>query len=473
VQGVLGAFDLDFGVRRTESKLIETGRGFVVRGLATAAINDGSYDVDDPFSNTPELLGSITTTTGRDSVFQQSEIYASATTDLFKMGGGSAKLYIGAEARKEKYADLYDSLSESGQVLGSSGSSAAGEREVSAFTAEAVFPITKGLEASLAGRYEHYSDYGSDFSPKVSVAFKPMRELTFRAAAGKGFRAPSLPDLNQKPAFSADSIVDLRHCQVENPGWTEEECAGFEQQINGLRIANPTLTSEKSTQYSFGVVWDVTPALSVKADYWNTKIDDAISFVSAQQIVDRDNGDSALPIPDGLSIRRDPVTGQILQIVSGSANEGVWHFSGIDLNVLFQHKYGGFGAFRHELSYSPLFEAKVNSVEQKGTFGTPEERATLSNGWKISDFDFTWNINYIGKNGSKADGNYTGGYVTHDVQLAWAPSFVKGSKVTVGAVNVTEKFPALVGSPYDQKPFNYYLYDAYGAQYYLRVEQKF
>jgi hypothetical protein len=30
-----------------------------------------------------------------------------------------------------------------------------------------------------------------------------------------------------------------------------------------------------------------------------------------------------------------------------------------------------------------------------------------------------------------------------------------------------------VGSPYDQKPFNYYLYDAYGAQYYIRAEAKF
>lgn len=472
VQGTVGNFDLDFGVRRTESKLIETGRGFVVKGLATAAINNGTYIVDDPFTNTDTVLKSITTTTGRESIFAQTELYASATTDLFKMGGGAAKLYLGAEARKEKYQDIYDSLSEAGEVLGSSGNSAAGGREVSAFTAEAVFPIFKELEASLAARYEHYSDYGSDFSPKASLAFRPMKELTLRAAAGKGFRAPSLPILTQKPAYSADTVVDLRNCQFENPDWTEEDCDGYEQQINGLRIANPELKSEKSTQFSVGAVWDITPALSIKADYWNTKIKDTISFISAQQIVDRDNGDSDLPIPGGLSIRRDPVTGAILQIVSGYANEGTLQFSGLDLDILFQHKYSGFGAFRHQFSYSPVFEAKVNSIETNGDFGVPKERATLANGWKIGDFDFTWNINYIGKNGSKADDNYTGAYITHDVQAAWNTP-IKGSKVTIGAVNVTEKFPALVGSPYDQKPFNYYLYDAYGAQYYLRVEQKF
>lgn len=472
VQGTLGNFDLDFGIRRTESKLVETGRGFIVKGLATAAINNGTYNVDDPFSNSDTVLKSITTTTGRDSVFTQTEVYASATTELFKLGGGGAMLYVGAEARKETFADIYDSLSEAGEVLGSSGSSAAGSREVSAFTAEAVFPFTKELEGTLAGRYEHYSDYGSDFSPKASLAFRPMKTLTLRAAAGKGFRAPSLPELNQKPAFSADSVVDFRHCMADG-GFTEAECQqGVEFQINGLRVSNPNLLSEKSTQYSLGAVWDITPTLSVKADYWNTKIKNVISFISAQTIVNRDNGDDPLAIPDGLSIRRDPTTGAILQIVSGSANEGTLQYSGLDLNVLFQHKYGGWGAFRHELTYSPVFEAKSNGTDFNGTFGTPEERATLSNGWKIGDFDFTWNVNYIGKNGDKADGNYAGAYVTHDVQAAWAPP-IKGSKITVGALNVTERFPALVGSPYDQKPFNYYLYDAYGAQYYIRLEQKF
>lgn len=472
VQGTFGNFDLDFGVRRTESKQVETGRGFIVKGLATAAINNGVYNVDDPFTNSDTVLKSITTTTGRDSVFQQSEIYASATTDLFKMGGGAAKLYLGAEARKEKYADLYDSLSEAGEVLGSSGSSAAGEREVSAFTAEAVFPITKQLEGSLAARYEEYSDYGSDFSPKASIVFRPMKEMTLRAAFGKGFRAPSLPELNQKPAFSADTVVDFRHCMADG-GFTEEECnEGVEFQINGLRIANPELKSEKSTQFSLGAVWDVTPSLSVSADYWNIKIKNVISFISAQTIVNRDNGTDQLAIPAGLSIRRDPNTGAILQIVSGSANEGTWQYSGLDLNVLFQHKYASFGNFRHEFNYSPVFEAKANGTDFNGTFGTPKERASLSNGWKIGDFDFTWNINYIAKNGEKADGNYTGAYVTHDVQAAWNTP-IKGSKLSIGAVNVTEKFPALVGSPYDQKPFNYYLYDAYGAQYYIRLEQKF
>lgn len=470
-QGSVEGFDIDVGARRTISKIVETGRGFIVKGLATTAINNGTYNVDNPFANTDTVLKSITATTGRDSVFSSNEVYVNASKGLFKMDGGMATLFVGAETRTEKYADIYDSLSEAGEILGSSGSSASGSRKVTALTGEMLFPIWKTLDASIAGRYEKYSDYGSDFSPKASLRFRPSKDLTLRASVGRGFRAPSLPELNQKPAYSADTVVDPRHCAADG-GFTTEECLSQEFQINGLAISNPNLKSEKSKQWSLGAVWDITPSLSVKVDYWNTKIDNVISAISAQQIVDRDNGDSKLAIPAGLSIKRDPVSGAILQIVRGSANEGTNQYSGIDFNVQYQYKLDGFGSFKHDLTIAERLEAKQNDVDFNGSFGEPKRRASFSTNWKLGPFDATWNMNLIGKNGDEAKGNYTGTYVTHDLQLGYAPP-VKGMKVTVGVVNVGEKFPALVGSPYDQKPFNYYLYDAYGRQVYARLEQKF
>lgn len=469
-QGSVAGFDVDVGARRTMSKIVETGRGFIVKGLATTAINNGTYNVDNPFLNTDTVLKSITHTTGRDSSFTSNEVYASASKGLFAMGGGTATLYVGAETRTENYADIYDSLSEAGEVLGSSGSSAAGSRKVDAVTAEMLFPITKQFEATLAGRYEQYSDYGGDFSPKASIRFRPTKDITLRASMGRGFRAPSLPELNQKPAYSADTVVDPRHCAADG-GFTTEECKSEEFQINGLHISNPNLKSEKSKQWSLGGVWDITPEFSIKADYWNTEINNVISYISAQTIVNRDNGDSKLAIPAGLSIKRDPASGAILQIVSGSSNEGLVQYSGIDLNVLFQHKLGGVGKFRHELNWAQRLQAKSNGTDFNGTFGDPKARATLSNNWELGAFEATWNINFIDKNGSQDDGNYTGPHTTHDLQLNYKP--FKGSKITVGAINVFEKFPALVGSPYDQKAFNYYLYDAYGRQVYVRLEQKF
>ena len=250
------------------------------------------------------------------------------------------------------------------------------------------------------------------------------------------------------------------------------ECETEEFQINALRISNPQLKSEKSSQFSLGAVWDVTPAISLKADYWNTKIDNVINFVSAQTIVNRDNGDSALPIPAGLSIRRDPATGAILQIVAGSTNEGLLKYSGVDLSLVFSHRYSGLGSFKHDLTWSQVVNATTDGIDFNGTFGSPKARATLANRWSIGNFEVNWNINYIAKNGDR-DGDFAGAYITHDVQASVKDLPLKGFKLAIGAVNAGSKYPALVGSPYDQKPFNYYLYDGYGAQYYMRGEMKF
>jgi iron complex outermembrane receptor protein len=471
VQGSGMGMDLDFGARRTTSKYVETGRGFIVKGLATAAINNGTYNIVNPFANSDSVLKSITTTTGRDSAWSQSDLYANATTDLFKLGGGNARLYLGAEHSKQDYKDIYDSLSEAGEVLGSSGSSAAGSRRVYAVTGELLFPIAKNFEATVAARYEKYNDYGSDFSPKASIRFQPMSNLTLRASAGRGFRAPSLPQLYTKPSFSADTIVDLRHCLADG-GVDPDDCPTEEFQINGLRISNPDLKSEKSTQFALGAVWDATPALSFKADYWNIKIKNVLSFVSAQAIVDRDNGDSPLPIPAALSITRDPATGSILQIVSGFSNEGTWKISGLDLSILYNHKYASLGNFRHALNLSQVLKRNETGVDTNGIFGNPKTRASFNTSWTYGSVEATWNVNFIGKNGER-DGDFAGGYVTHDVQGAWNLPMIKGAKLVVGMVNAFEKFPALVGSPYDQKPFNYYLYDMYGRQWYVRGEMKF
>lgn len=469
-QGTIGNIDIDVGARRTVSKYQEIGRGFIVKGLATTAINNGTYQVDNPFLNSDQVLKSITTTTGRDGIWGQTDYYANASFDLFKMGNGSARMYVGLDRSVQSYADIYDSLSEAGEVLGSSGSSAAGTRTVSAGTVEVLFPFMKGLEGSLAGRYEKYSDYGSDFSPKISVRYQPIRSVTLRASAGEGFRAPTLPELNQKPAFSADTVVDPRHCAADG-GFTPAQCQTTEFQINGLHISNPALKSEKSKQWSMGAVWDVMPNLSLKLDVWHTKIHDVINPVTAQQIVDRDNGDSPLAIPAGLSIRRDPATGAILQIVSGSTNEGVLNYGGVDMTALFSHKWAGIGNFTHELTYSRVTKAEQDGVNYNGNFGSPKHRAVLANSWKLGGFSAQYNLNMIGKNGDR-DGDFAPTYTTHDFQFAWDTP-LKGLKLSVGVNNLTEKFPALVGSPYDQKPFNYYLYDAYGRQYYGRIEMKF
>ncbi|HKK26912.1 MAG TPA: TonB-dependent receptor [Gemmatimonadota bacterium] len=53
-------------------------------------------------------------------------------------------------------------------------------------------PFTEKFLADIAGRYEHYSDFGSTVSGKLALRFQPNRRWTFRAAVSNGFRAPNL-----------------------------------------------------------------------------------------------------------------------------------------------------------------------------------------------------------------------------------------------------------------------------------------
>lgn len=454
--------DVDFGASYTKSKYIEQGRGYIVASIAEQQINNGNYDIFNPSANPTAVLQSFTAQTGRDGVWDQKEVYATASFDLMQMGGGMAQLLVGAEWRKETYQDLYDSLSEAGQVLGSAGNSAGGDRRVGSAMIEAFLPFSKTLEFGLAGRFENYSDYGSDFAPKASFRWKAMPNLALRGSVGTGFRAPSLPVLTAKTSFSAESVFDERSCTILT-GDPADEC-----QVDTYIQSNSELDSEKSKQFSFGLVWDPVNWASVKADYWRIKIDDTISFVSAQDIVDRDNGDDPRAIPPGLGLTR-AASGVITRIDAGYANEGTLKTSGLDLNLVTRFDLGGYGRFSQNYTYSYIFNYKVDDDEIIGDVGSPRARAVFGHNWSYGAFDVSWNINYIASQSESATRN-VGSYVTHDVQANWSTP-IKGSTLTVGVLNLTDKLPQLV--PFDGRNFNFYLYDSYGIQPYVRWTQKF
>jgi iron complex outermembrane receptor protein len=459
---IANKFDVEIGARKTESVLKRLGYNYIVSDLAAAAIDSGAYDVRNPYATDIDVLNGIKATISRDARFDIKEVYANATTSLFSMSGGESALYFGLEHRRETYADLYDSLSEAGQIIGSAGNSAGGSRKVSALSAELLLPVTKALEVNLSARYEKYSDYGSDFSPKASVKFKALPNLALRASVGKGFRAPSLDILTQKDTFSAETVTDPRSCTA-----TGVCDAQGRLQRNTIFTANPSLSSEKSDQYSFGAIWDATPNVSLKADYWSVKINDVIGEVSAQDLVDRDNGDDPRAIPPGLGVIRGP-NGAIQQILAGYANEGVLKTSGLDLSIDTRWATASFGKFSHKLTWAHMLEYKIDGDELAGTQALPEDRIVLQNNWTMGAFDASWNVNYIGKNGSGADS--TRAYTTHDVQVSWATP-IKGAKLTLGMLNATDKRPQLVS--YDGRNFNFYLYDSYGRQPYIRYTQSF
>ncbi len=48
-----------------------------------------------------------------------------------------------------------------------------GNRTVASAFAELGMPVTDKIEVNASGRYDHYSDFGDNFSPKIGVKFTP------------------------------------------------------------------------------------------------------------------------------------------------------------------------------------------------------------------------------------------------------------------------------------------------------------
>ncbi|MDZ4811212.1 MAG: TonB-dependent receptor [Pseudomonadota bacterium] len=490
-EGQIGDIFIDAGIRHSEQQYYELGRNYVVGAIAQQFIANGSYDIYDPFSNDQSVLDSMVATISRDSATQIQEAYASASMDLFEMGGGAAALAVGAEYRDETYSDIYDTLQSSGQIVGSAGNSAGGGRDVSAVYFELLLPVLENLEFSAAGRYDDYSDYGSDFAPKVSVRWQPLESLTLRGSYGQGFAAPTLDLVTAQAAFSADTVTDPATCLAFGLPAT---CS---TQVTAYAIANPNLASEQSDQWSVGLAWDAAEWLSMTVDYYDITIEDRIASISTGLMISCLAGNEPCPpgvsvlpgnvsppnIGLGLGIARGP-QGEILYVQRGFANRGTLKTDGIDVNFRTNFDVGSWGAITNQLQIGYVgnysFDNNSSLVDNPSN---PELRANFGTIWTVGDFSFAWNISHIDSTLSTAGlsaaaGNPDYGYAhrlpswtTHDLQASWNTPW--DGKLALGVTNVTDKGPVLDPFRPTGRPFDYNLYDGYGRVPYVRYTQSF
>ena len=468
--GVVGETDIDIGIRKTSNRTSDIGRNYLLRSAAATAIESGAYDLRNPFATDAATLNGMKVTISRISKYDQNEFWANAAFELFEMDAGAAQIALGVEYREEFYQDLYDSLSEAGQVGGSAGNSAGGGRNLKSAYFEALFPVKEGLEFTIAGRYDNYSDYGSDFSPKVSVKYDATDNLVLRASYGEGFRAPTLDILTAKPAPDNPSVSDDPSCL--NLGLAE----GCDVQVSAITLANAEMGSESSKQISLGLAYQPTDWLNFSADYYEIEIANMIRFFGSETILTREQtGD---PIPAGLGVTR-LANGGIDLITQGYANEGKWEISGLDLNLNTTFDFGNAGTLRQTLQFSHQFDSIIDGGRNtiKDT-GEPQQRATLSNSYSWDNFDLTWNMNMIGSQyedvtqvdggGVERTGNIAT-WITHDLQATYSLS--TGTKISIGMQNAFEKEPQL--SSFGGRNYNFDLYDAYGRITYVRLSQTF
>src|SRR4051812_7693526 len=138
--------------------------------------------------------------------------------------------------------------------------------------------LTRQLLLNVAGRYEHYSDFGSRVTGKTAIRFQPSKQLVLRAAASTGFRAPGLAQSffsHVTTNFIAGSLVEIGNFPVDNRA----------SQIFG---AQP-LKEETSVNFSGGLVFAPRDNFTLTLDVFRIDIDNRILLGATY-----DNGDSVV-----------------------------------------------------------------------------------------------------------------------------------------------------------------------------------
>ncbi len=434
----------------------------------------------DPFSEQGAQAMSAETT--QDNLSEMNKVYGQfqfGVGDWF--GAGDVLTLVGTEIINLNYENKYDRASEGGFVGGSSGNSASGKRDITAFFAETVVPVTDALEVNAAVRYDSYNDFGSATSPTISVTWHATDSLTLRSRVGQGFRAPGLDEIYGATAFSAETASDQFTCSKNNV--SPENC--HSTQIDTYFYSNKNLDAEKSNSFSLGANWVAMDNLTVDLSYWSVDISNVIIRPATQDIFYAEIAGYAFDPSTNTYVDR---SGGKPIVHSAYVNNGELSTSGLDLqvNASLDTNIGLFtGSLfaSHALNYK---EPGYFSGPLQNTAGFnlhPDMRAQLSLGWSWNQHSIDVVTDYIGPSSEQ---NYIAFKTSGDAYLKSSSKNLKSwvtinasysydadrwGKIKIGATNLTNEDPVFDRNGLYEEP-HYDLYDNTGRVVYFEYTLK-
>jgi iron complex outermembrane receptor protein len=123
----------------------------------------------------------------------------------------------------------------------------------------------EGFTAVLAGRYEHFSDFGDTLNGKLALRYEPVSGYALRGSISNGFRAPSLHQqffTTTSTNFINGLPVDISTLAVNSPV--------------ARALGSRDLEPEKSINLSFGATANPMSGLTLTIDYYRIDIDNRI-----------------------------------------------------------------------------------------------------------------------------------------------------------------------------------------------------
>lgn len=464
--------------------------------------------------------------------------------DLFELPAGNVGIAFGAEARREtqrddRDANLDGTITFVDMVTGETNISnvaavspnpdTSGSRNVGAayvefavplVSPEMGVPLVRSLNMQLAGRYEHYSDFGSVAKPKVALAWDLAEGVRLRGSYSQGFRAPNLEQTNATQYARLASGVDYTRCEADLRAGRIASMTACAQNTAGVSLlvaGNPDLEPEESTNTSFGLVLQPMfiperfGQFTFTVDRWKIKQEQIVGLLGAQAALIVDYLDRVQGGSNPLVVREAPTAedieffegtgltpaGRVTAINDSFVNLQPQTAGGLDFALNWSKRRTRFGSFNVNLNATRLLEFTrdpgdvINSLyaaREAGTIdpltplpdpsqligqnGRPEWRANSSFTWNKGPWRAGLSAQYmssfeqpglLGASGTpwKVDGrlvyNSYGQY-----------RFGDGTALRIGVRDLTDEGPSLADNGYRGS-----LHNPWGRYWYVNLSRSF
>jgi outer membrane receptor protein involved in Fe transport len=350
-----------------------------------------------------------------------------------------------------------------------------GEYSVKEGFAELGVPLLKGLpfaqylNADFAGRVTDYTTSGTVETWKVGLDYQMIPDLRLRGTVSRDIRAPSLLELYNGATFNSQNQ------------FYPSTFNGNTVTVVQITSGNPNLVPERALTQTYGAVLTPTfiDGLSLSADYYNIKIDNAIQTVGSQQTLDN----CYLNIPGYCDLIQ--VVGGVPRIRTPFLNVALVKVAGLDLAANYKTEFLG-NPMTLSVQAQDLLDAytlPASTTLQLGGEGDPKWRANASINYDVSDWSFFLQERYIGPkktDASRVEGVYVDqNSVPHifytDLTITYSmDAFGSHDQLYLSINNLTNQNPPLdVGAPSSfAQPGNRSVYDPIGRYFNLGIRFK-
>ena len=484
-KGDIGKFSYELSYSKYHKRNTQTEQGDIDQTKAQAAVNSGAFNPFGYWANSPTLLSTLIMNP-RDLWTDETlnVVSAKLTGSLVDLPGGPLSFAIGAENRSAGWGINFDEGWRTIQTLFHPPSAAnvnsSRARSVDAYFGELRAPIWQSkspqsllssVEISGAERKETYSKGKAVSVPQGSLRAAFLDDsLVMRASYSESFRAPTLANLNTPVTTTLNSVSSVF-----------DPVRGAALPFNLTQGGNPNLNPESGKNYDLGIVYTpkANPALTLKADYWNIKIEDVIVTPS---IVDVMNGVS----PVGL-LTRDANLFPTINITI--ANAGEIAATGFDFGATYRMKTTSLGNFTFDLNgtYTTKFQSHFGTTitdylaKVSNSYGEmPKIRAVFGTFWERNNWDVALFLHHMSGATEPlgAGTRHVESYSTGDLQVSYnfkdsrtLMGALKNTKLTVGVDNFWDEALPFVDSI--SEGWDRSLADYRGRYVYVELRKKF